>query len=203
MELRPSITLEGSLVRLEPLAHRHASSLHKAARAEEIWHWLPLTYPVSRQDIDTWIESSLQQAAAGLIVPFAIIFKPTESPIGSTRYMDIVRSDQGLEIGWTWLNPAYWRSSVNSECKFQLLQYAFETLGAIRVAFRTDLRNIRSQAAIERIGAIKEGVLRSERTVKDQYRRWTVTYSIIDEEWPTVKQRLHARLGNALIPSGV
>jgi RimJ/RimL family protein N-acetyltransferase len=117
--------------------------------------------------------------------------------------MDIARSDRGLEIGWTWLNPAHWRSSVNSECKYLLLRHAFETLGAIRVALKTDLRNTRSQAAIERLGAVKEGVLRNHKVVKDCYRRWTVTYSIIDDEWPAVKQRLEKWLDDALIPPGV
>jgi RimJ/RimL family protein N-acetyltransferase len=200
MNVEPGFSLDGDLVRLEPLGTHHAQGLHAAAQAEDIWRWLPLTFPVSTEQIDTWIDSSLRDAVAGLVVPFAIVYKPTQMPIGSTRYMEIFRADFGLEIGWTWLNPAYWRSSINTECKFLLLRHAFETLGAMRVALRTDLRNVRSQTAIARLGAVREGVLRNHRIVKNGYRRSTVTFSIIDDEWPAVKLRLEESLARPRLP---
>jgi RimJ/RimL family protein N-acetyltransferase len=117
--------------------------------------------------------------------------------VGSTRYLDIRRENRGLEIGWTWLAAAVQRTAVNTECKYLLLRHAFETLGAIRVQLRTDLRNLRSQRAIERIGATREGVFRQERIMWDGYLRDSVFYSVIDCEWPAVKARLEARLGSA------
>jgi RimJ/RimL family protein N-acetyltransferase len=123
-------------------------------------------------------------------IPFVIIDKESQKIVGSTRFYDISVPNKGLEIGSTWLTPAMWRTSVNTECKYLLLKHCFETIGTIRVQFKTDSRNIRSQRAIERLGAVKEGVLRNHMILPDDYVRDSVYYSIIDREWPVVKLRL-------------
>jgi RimJ/RimL family protein N-acetyltransferase len=127
-------------------------------------------------------------------MPFAIIDLVSQKAIGSTRFLDIQPANKGLEIGWTWLGQDYWRSVRNTECKYLLLSYAFEQQGAIRVQLKTDRRNQRSQLAIERIGGVKEGMLRQHMIMPDGYLRDSVYYSILDGEWPGVKKRLEAIL---------
>ena len=124
------------------------------------------------------------------MVPFAIRNLATGKICGSTRYMAIAPQDRGLEIGWTWLDASARRTGINTECKYLLLQHAFETLGTIRVQLKTDSRNLRSQNAIERIGGIREGVLRNHMILPDGYYRDSVYFSIIESEWPGVKARL-------------
>ena len=125
---------------------------------------------------------------------FVIVRKSDERAIGMTAYLDIQPRNRGLEIGGTWLTPDVWRTAINTECKYLLLRHAFETLGCIRVQLKTDARNIRSQRAIERLGAVKEGVLRKHMIVKNGYERDTVMYSITDTEWPSVKANLEEKL---------
>jgi len=141
-----------------------------------------------------WIQLAAAQTEAGTSVWFAVIDTATGQAVGVTSLMDIRRGDRGLEIGGTWLTPRVWRSAVNSECKYLLLRHAFEVLGCIRVQLKTDSRNTRSQRAIERLGAVKEGVLRKHMILHDGYTRDTVMYSIVDDEWPVVKARLEATL---------
>ncbi len=191
------VTLEGRLVRLEPLAREHAPDLLVAAGDEAIWRYMPRSPPRELGDVESMIDEALVEARAGRQVPFAVIALTLSRAVGSTRYLDIRRENRGLEIGWTWLGASVQRTAVNTECKYLLLRHAFEVLGAIRVQLRTDLRNLRSQRAIERIGATREGVFRHERIMWDGYLRDSVFYSIIDGEWPAVKARLEARLGSA------
>ena len=132
--------------------------------------------------------------ATGREIAFAIIHKSDKRAIGSTRFLDIQPAHRTLEIGWTWIGTKYQRTAVNTECKYLLLSYAFEKLGAVRVQLRTDTRNEKSQKAIERIGAVKEGVLRKSHTTHTGFIRDSVYYSIIDDEWPAVKQRLEGFL---------
>jgi len=113
---------------------------------------------------------------------------------GATRYMNIMPNDRGLEIGGTWYGPEFQRTVVNTECKYLLLSHAFETLGCIRVQLKTDLRNQRSQKAIERIGAVKEGVLRNHMILPNGHYRHSVYYSILDTEWPEVKRRIEGMI---------
>ena len=136
-----------------------------------------------------WIEDAQPNA-----VPFAVIDRASGAVAGSTRYFDIRPADRGLEIGYTWYGEAYQRTTINTECKFLLLHHAFEGLGALRVQLRTDSRNLRSQAAIVRIGGVREGVLRSHMVMPDGYLRDTVVFSIIRSEWPEVEKRLLERL---------
>lgn len=136
-----------------------------------------------------WIEDAQPNA-----VPFAVIDRASGAVAGSTRYFDIRPADRGLEIGYTWYGEAYQRTTINTECKFLLLHHAFEGLGALRVQLRTDARNLRSQAAIARIGGVREGVLRSHMVMPDGYLRDTVVFSIIRSEWPEVERRLLEKL---------
>jgi RimJ/RimL family protein N-acetyltransferase len=150
--------------------------------------------PESLSDIDLFIESALQDQAGGTTVPFAIIDRATNGVVGSTRYLDIRSIHSGLEIGWTFLDTRVWRTGINTECKYLLLRHAFEDVGCARVQLKTDARNERSRNAILRIGAQFEGVLRKHQLRRDGTLRDTAMYSIIDEEWPAVKEGLEARM---------
>lgn len=193
MVVRP-VTLHGKVVRVEPLATTHAAALYAAAQDPAIWRYLPTDASVSETAMGEWIAQALAQREAGSQMPFAIVEEATNTPVGSTRYLNIMPHDRGLEIGWTWLTPRVQRTAVNTECKYLLLRHAFEELGAIRVQIKTDSRNTISQRAIERLGAVREGVLRKYQIVRDDYQRDTVMYSIIDDEWPAVKSKLEAFL---------
>jgi len=192
LDVQP-ITLEGRHARLEPLTQAHAAGLAAIAADEEIWCYYPASL-LTLADVQQWIDVALAQQAAGTALPFAILDAANGRALGSTRYMNIVPRDYGLEIGTTWLTPAVWRSAVNSECKLLLLRHAFEALGCIRVQIKTDRRNERSRRAIERLGAQFEGILRQHMIVRDGAYRDTAMYSIIDTEWPAVKEKLVAGL---------
>ncbi|MBI5653491.1 MAG: GNAT family N-acetyltransferase [Chloroflexi bacterium] len=187
--------LEGTHVMLEPLAQKHADDLFAAAQPDEIWEWLVAAQPKTREEMRAWIQRAEQDIASRKQLWFAIIVRADNRAVGVTSYMDIHPKDRGLEIGGTWLTPAVWRTSINTECKYLLLRHAFENLGYIRVQLKTDARNLRSQRAIERLGAIKEGVLRKHVILHTGYQRDTVMFSIIDSEWAGVKARLEEKLG--------
>ncbi|TAM59705.1 N-acetyltransferase [bacterium] len=190
------VTLEGTHARLEPLALAHAAGLLEAGREEELWLYLFIPPLRTLDDARIFIERALADARNGSQIPFAIIDRKSGSVAGSTRYLDIRRPERGLEIGWTWLGAAARRTAINTECKYLLLRHAFEAQGAIRVQIKTDARNLRSQRAIERIGGVREGVLRRHMIRPyDGFVRDTVMFSIIDTEWPTVKTGLEDRLG--------
>lgn len=188
------ITLEGVHVRLEPLARRHAADLYEVGRDETIWRYMPRPPLKSLEDTQGWIDEALAVSAGGTQIPFAIIERASNRAVGSTRYLDIRRSDRGLEIGWTWIGLPFQRTAVNTECKYLLLAHAFEDQHAVRVQLKTDLRNEASQRAIERLGAVREGVLRKHIVLWDGFIRDTVYYSIIDSEWSTVKCHLERLL---------
>lgn len=188
------VTLQGKVVRLEPLAMTHVAALFAAGQDPAIWRYMLTDPSTSQAAIGEWIAEALAQQEAGNQVPFAIIERATDTAIGSTRYLNIMRHDRGLEIGWTWLTPRVRRTAVNTECKYLLLRHAFEELGAIRVQLKTDSRNTTSQRAIERLGAVREGVLRKYQITRDDYQRDTVMYSITDDEWPAVRTRLETFL---------
>lgn len=192
------VTLHGRWVTLEPLEPRHATDLFAVAQDEEIWRYLPAAMPRSLAEMDRWIANALAVRDAGQMLPFAIIERASGRAVGSTRYLDYSAFDRHVEIGWTWLGRDWWRTPLNTECKYLLMSHAFETLDCIRVQLKTDLRNERSQQAIERIGGVREGVLRKAVVVpKDGYQRWSVYFSILDEEWPAVKARLTERMASA------
>jgi RimJ/RimL family protein N-acetyltransferase len=193
MNLAP-ITLEGTHVRLEPLSAKHEEDLLNAAQADEIWEWIAALPVKSRETLHAWLLRVEKDIEARTQIWFAIVRRSDNCTVGVTSYMDIRLKDRGVEIGGTWLNPTVWRTAINTESKYLLLRHAFENLGCIRVQIKTDVRNVRSQRAIERIGAVKEGVLRKHMILYTGHVRDTVMYSIIDTEWTSVKARLEEKL---------
>jgi RimJ/RimL family protein N-acetyltransferase len=192
------VVLTGKTIRLEPLDLKHAPDLFQAAAEKSIWSYMPLSGFPDVAAVETWIGDSLDAHSAGTDLPFAIVLQETGVAVGSTRYMDIRRAHRGLEIGWTWLAPGVQRTPVNTEAKYLLLKHAFEELGAVRVQLKTDARNVRSQRAIERIGAVMEGAHRRHMVTWDGHIRDTIYYSILDSEWPAAKRRLEAILMKGL-----
>ena len=193
MPLEP-VTLEGRIVRLEPLQLHHAHDLYHAGQDQRIWAYMPLNPSGSLDATTMWIERTLHEQQTGAILPFAIVESATGRAVGSTRYLDIRLLDRGLEIGWTWLTPTVQRTGVNTECKYLLLRHAFESLHMIRVQLKTDSRNLKSQQAIERIGGKREGILRNHMILPNGYIRHSVYYSILDSEWPDVKAALEEKM---------
>ncbi|MEC1430346.1 GNAT family N-acetyltransferase [Bacillus subtilis] len=185
--------LTGELIRVVPIDKSHIQGLYEAANDENIWTHLPKTITTLR-GMEAFVEEALQTKETGTEFPFVIIHRKAGKMVGTTRFLYMSSASRSLEIGWTWFHPSVWGTSVNTECKYLLLQYCFEQLKTIRVQFKTDERNIRSQKAIERLGAVKEGILRNQMIRKDGTFRNSVFYSIIDSEWPSVKQHLERRL---------
>jgi len=193
------IVLEGEHARLEPLDAKHAAGLFAIGQDEKIWRYLLRPKLESVADALSFVEDALRMAAAGSQLPFAIIDQKNNQVAGSTRYLDIRPHDRAIEIGSTWLGREFQRTAINTECKYLLLRHAFEDLGAVRVTLKTDGRNEQSQRAIERLGAVREGVLRKHMALWDGYIRDTVYYSVLDSEWPEIKQRLEGFLKRARI----
>lgn len=193
MDIHP-VTLTGRLARLEPLSLAHVPDLTIAGRSEDIWRYMPYPQMRTEADMTAWIEDMLRRQARGTDLPFAVHHLEAGRAIGATRYMDIQTAHRGLEIGGTWYAAEHQHTGVNTECKYLLLRHAFETLDCLRVQLKTDLRNERSQRAIERLGALREGVLRNNMIMPDGYVRSSVYYSILAEEWPAVKARLEEKL---------
>ncbi len=193
MDIQP-ITLNGRFVRLEPLCQAHVPGLAQAGKDESIWRYMRYGLVTDPQRMSQWVLHMLELQARGNDLPFAVIHLPDEKLAGATRYLNIDRQDRNLEIGGTWYGLQYQRTAVNTECKYLLLRHAFETLGCLRVQIKTDLRNQRSQRAIERLGAIQEGILRDHIILPDGYLRSSVIYGILKREWPDVKQRLEGYL---------
>jgi RimJ/RimL family protein N-acetyltransferase len=195
MNLIKELVLQGEIVRLEPLDESHLESLFVAARDERIWPYLSMKVERKEDALDL-IKNALEAKRKGTEFPYAIVLKETGEVIGSTRFLDISDTDRHAEIGWTWLHPSVWRTRVNTECKYLLLMYGFEELNFVRIQLKTDERNLRSQAAIERIGATKEGILRKHKLAQKGFIRNTVMYSILDDEWPELKLKLQSKLNH-------
>lgn len=192
MNVQP-VRLEGRTIRLEPLTPDHAPLLWRHSRPE-IFQWV-LEWPRdgSYEAFREWLEGTLRKPAS---LAFAVVLAATGEPVGVTGYLEIRPEHRGLEIGRTWIGKAWQGSRVNPESKLLLFRHAFETLGALRVQLKTDLRNLHSQRAIEKLGAVREGVLRRYQTRASGEVRDTVMYSVIADEWPGVKARLEARLAD-------
>jgi len=187
------VTLDGRHVRLEPVTPDHVDGLWHAGRFPELWRYRP--FPVySRDEMALQVDAALATAAEGTLFLFATIDPASGRPIGSTSFLNIDPANRHLEIGGTWLTPAWQRTAANTEAKYLQLQHCFETLGCIRVEFKTDLRNARSRAALARLGAVEEGTFRHHLVLPDGYRRDSVYFSILDREWPAVRDRLQHRL---------
>jgi len=185
-------TLEGRLVRLEPLGRQHAAGLWEASRDPRTWRWLPIPQPSTRPELDAWVEDALRTAATGAEIPFATI--RTERVVGSTRFLALRPEHASVEIGWTWLDPSAWGTGVNVEAKLLMLRHAFDAWGCRRVELKTDARNERSRGAMEALGATFEGTHRKHMLVRGGENRDSAWYSVTDDEWPTVELGLTARL---------
>ncbi len=187
-------TLQGRHVRLEPLGSVHAAGLLAAGHFPSLWS-VTVQVPLdSEAVVEAYLATAARNLDDGSEVPFAIIHQATDTLIGSTRWMDISRPNRRVEIGATWITPAHQRSAANTEAKYLQLVHLFDVLHAIRVQLKTDLRNTQSQRAMERIGAVREGVLRRHMLVKDGYVRDSVYYGITDLDWPGVRRKLEAKL---------
>ncbi|MBV6681329.1 GNAT family N-acetyltransferase [Bacillus thuringiensis] len=160
---------------------------------KEIWMYLISTMD-SYQDMEQYVQVAIKGFEEGTDLPFVVIDQKTNEIVGSTRLYSISNDNKTVELGQTWYHPSVHRTSINTECKYMLLQYAFEELQMLRVQIKTDLRNKKAQRAIERLGAVKEGVLRSERKLPHGYIRDAVVYSIIASEWPVIKEQLLQKL---------
>jgi RimJ/RimL family protein N-acetyltransferase len=187
------IVLEGRVARLEPLTMSHAEDLAVAATPEIFTNTFPPPEysPAGFQAMISYLGSLADWC------PFAIVSREAGKAVGMTCYLDIRPRDRGMEIGFTWLTKSLHGSAVNPECKYLLLRHAFEQQNALRVQLKTDSRNKQSQRAIEKLGAVREGILRRHMVMPNGYIRDTVMYAITDEEWPAVKSRLEERLGYA------
>lgn len=201
MKLEP-VTLEGREVRLEPITERHVNDLAIVGLEEEIWRYMRYGKMQTTEQLTDWVRELLELQEQGTDLPFAVIYKKTGAAVGCTRYLNIDTLERSLEIGGTWYGLDYQGTLVNTDCKYLLMKHAFEVLGAVRVWFKTDSRNQRSQRAIERLGAVREGVLRNHMILPDGYIRDSVVYSVLPNEWPQVKSKLEARL-EAKLPGGV
>lgn len=187
------IELESENIKLTPLTMEHADALVNAATDGELWK-LWFTSVPSAEIIDDYITSALEQKAKGLSLPFVVIDKASGEVIGSTRFCNADLLNQRVEIGYTWYSKSYQKTSCNTECKLLLLTHAFESLEAIAVEFRTNWHNQASRAAITRLGAKQDGVLRNHQKMPNGGYRDTVVFSIIDTEWPSVKENLMFKL---------
>lgn len=188
------VVLTGKHIRLEPLSEAHVAGLAEAGQDPSIWRYLVYGELTSVEKMRAWVQRQLRKKASGAEQPFAVIHLETGKIAGSTRYLDIRSDHCGLEIGGTWYGTAFQRTAVNTEAKYLLLRHAFDVLGCIRVQLKTDLRNVRSQKAIERIGAVREGVFRNHMIMPDGFYRDSVFFSILDREWPGVKAHLETLL---------
>jgi RimJ/RimL family protein N-acetyltransferase len=187
------IVLEGSRVRLEPLAEHHLEDLRLVAFDEPVWRWT-IMGPQDEPGLRRWLDTALANQEAGTERPFATIDLASGRAVGSSRYMSIAPEHKRLEIGWTWIGVAHQRSGVNREAKLLQLTHAFESLEANRVEFKTHARNERSRNALAGIGATFEGVFRHHMIMPDGSLRDSAWFSIVAPEWPSVKARLQAGL---------
>jgi RimJ/RimL family protein N-acetyltransferase len=192
MQIGP-ITLEGHHVRLEPVTLSHVPSLWRAGAYEEIWQYLPYAMR-SDEETRAYVASELAKQEAGLVVRFVTVARAIAQVVGSTSYLNIERQHRRVEIGGTWITPAWQRSAINTETKYLQLRHAFETLGCIRVEFRTDTLNTKSRQALARIGATEEGTFRNHMIMPGGRIRHSVYFSVTDDEWPRVKAHLERLL---------
>ncbi|WP_025097375.1 GNAT family protein [Burkholderia sp. A1] len=189
-------TLTGRLVELRPLSSVGAEQLLAAAADGELWN-LKVTNVPGPDTVEAYLAKAFEGERAGTVMPFAIVHRETDRVVGSTRFWKIDRANRKLEIGHTWLGASMQRSGANTECKYLLLVHAFEVLGCVRVQFTTDVLNEKSRAAILRIGATQEGIVRHERIMPDGRKRDSVRFSIIDDEWPATREHLERLLAKA------
>jgi RimJ/RimL family protein N-acetyltransferase len=193
LDLSP-VVLEGGTVRLEPLELRHLDALCAVGLEPSLWAFTP-NRVTNVDDMRGYVETALAERHAGTALPFATVERATGTVVGSTRFANAVPAHRRVEIGWTWIAPRWQRTGVNTEAKYLMLRHAFEVMGCRRVELKTSTRNARSRAAMLRIGATEEGVLRQHMVNPDGSSRDTVYLSILDGEWPAVRRRLEGLMG--------
>lgn len=195
LETATPLTLEGSVVRLEPIRREHADLFWKVANndLEDIFRWIPYSMRMP-DDFRKLIDKIFEEQERGESVAFATLERSSRRTIGSTRFMNIDRANRRVEIGSTWIAPPWQRTAINTEAKYLMLRHAFEQWKCIRVELKTDALNEKSLNAIQRIGAKEEGTLRQHLITHTGRVRDTVYFSILDSEWPNVKSRLEAIL---------
>lgn len=184
--------LKGRFVRLEPLAESHRESLRPMAQDERIWEFNIVS--AFGPAFDVWFDTALADQTRGVRIPFAVVQLSDEKVVGSTGFIDPAPTHRRVEIGHTWYHPSVWRSPVNPECKRLLFAHGFEVMGLARVSFNVDATNLRSRAAVQKLGAVPEGILRRHAVTYTGRVRDTVVYSVLDGEWPAVRERLDRRL---------
>ncbi|MEG0225904.1 MAG: GNAT family protein [Comamonas sp.] len=195
------VVLQGHGLRLEPLTMEHEPGLRAAAADGELWN-LRVTSVPRPEDTAAYIQQALDMQTRGERLPWAVLDANTGRVLGCTSYHDLIPAVRRVEIGWTWYARSVQRSHVNTAAKLLLMTHAFETLNCTVVGWRTDILNLASQRAIERLGARKDGVLRSHALRRDGSIRDTVMYSLLASEWPEVRARLSARLQAPPLPAG-
>ena len=194
MKIEP-VVLEGEFVRLEPLEIKHLDALYEVGLDESLWKWTSNVVK-STEDLRRYVEAAVSDFEKGISLPFVTMDKAKNKIVGSTRFGNIDPQNRKTEIGWTWINPAWQRTFINSEAKLLMLTYAFETWKCIRVELKTDAFNEKSRNAMLRIGAKEEGTLRSHMITESGRIRDSVYFSIIEPEWLEVKEKLTARLNS-------
>ncbi len=194
---RPT-ALEGRIVRLEPIEEAHRERLQAASREPETWTWFDRRIAGERAGFDAWFDARLAASRAGGELCFVTHRLVSGDPVGSSSYLNVRPEHDGLEIGWTWLHPAAWRTGANLEAKLLMLEHAFDELGCMRVEFKTDARNERSRSALAALPATFEGIFRKHMLLPVVGVRDSAYFSIVDDDWPRVKENLFARLAKAL-----
>jgi RimJ/RimL family protein N-acetyltransferase len=192
MDQWTGVTLEGRIVRLEPLRSEHEQRLWLASRDPQSWRWLNVVQPQTRGEWTEWLDQALGAAAAGTEIPFVTFCRG--EVVGSTRFLALRPEHRSIEIGWTWLHPSAWGTGANVEAKFLQLRHAFEEWSCRRVEFKTDASNERSRGALDALGATFEGVHRKHMLVRGGENRDSAWFSVTDDDWPRVRGILEARL---------
>jgi RimJ/RimL family protein N-acetyltransferase len=190
------VTLTGSAVRLEPIRREHAELFWEVAKndLEDIFRWIPYSMK-TREDFQRLVEKALGEQERGESAVFATVERDSGRVVGSTRFMNIDRANRRVEIGSTWIAPAWQRTAINTEAKYLMLRHAFEVWGCVRVELKTDALNEKSRNAILRIGAKEEGTLRRHVITWTGRIRDSIYFSILDFEWPVVKAKIEERIG--------
>ena len=188
-------TLEGELVRLEPLSPAREEGLWEASRDARTWQWLSVEQPQTREEMRAYLDAAYANQADRSEFPLVTVRRADDTVVGSTRYLALRPEHRSVEIGWTWLTPDAWGTGINIEAKLLMLEHAFERFGCLRVELKTDARNERSRGAMAALPAQFEGVHRKAMLVRGGERRDSARYSVIDDEWPEVRANLLRRLG--------
>jgi RimJ/RimL family protein N-acetyltransferase len=188
-------TLEGELVRLEPLSSAREEGLWEASRDARTWQWLSVEQPQTREEMRAYLDAAYANQADRSEFPLVTVRRADDTVVGSTRYLALRPEHRSVEIGWTWLTPEAWGTGINIEAKLLMLEHAFERFGCLRVELKTDARNERSRGAMAALPAQFEGVHRKAMLVRGGQRRDSAWYSVIDDEWPEVRANLLRRLG--------